>query len=91
MTLSSEEEAGDLYLMGDLPISENEFVLADFGKEYSDWVGQTGIGWFHVALLVFCGMANASDAVEILALSFALPDVIDQFNISGKFRALSHE
>lgn len=33
----------------------------------------SGFGLFHWLLLVVCGWANASDAVEILCVSFLLP------------------
>uniref|UniRef100_W5NCW7 Synaptic vesicle glycoprotein 2 n=1 Tax=Lepisosteus oculatus TaxID=7918 RepID=W5NCW7_LEPOC len=40
---------------------------------YEEAVEETGFGLFHGALLVVCGWANASDAVEILCVSFLLP------------------
>ena len=32
-----------------------------------------GYGKFHLWLTIICGWANASDAIEILAISFLLP------------------
>ena len=32
-----------------------------------------GIGRFHIILLALCALANASDAIEILCVSFVLP------------------
>ena len=32
-----------------------------------------GFGKFHFFLLIVCGLANASDAIEILCVSFILP------------------
>lgn len=40
---------------------------------YEQAVEETGFGLFHWLLLVVCGWANASDAVEILCVSFLLP------------------
>lgn len=40
---------------------------------YEEAVEKTGFGLFHWLLLVVCGWANASDAVEILCVSFLLP------------------
>ncbi|XP_060891912.1 synaptic vesicle glycoprotein 2B [Labrus mixtus] len=41
--------------------------------KYEEAVEAAGFGVFHYALLVVCGWANASDAVEILCVSFLLP------------------
>ncbi|XP_060709635.1 synaptic vesicle glycoprotein 2B isoform X1 [Hemiscyllium ocellatum] len=40
---------------------------------FEEAVEETGFGTFHIALLAICGWANASDAVEILCVSFLLP------------------
>ncbi|XP_068595671.1 synaptic vesicle glycoprotein 2B [Brachionichthys hirsutus] len=40
---------------------------------YEEAVEETGFGLFHALLLAACGWANASDAVEILCVSFLLP------------------
>ncbi|KAM6936996.1 synaptic vesicle glycoprotein 2B [Xenentodon cancila] len=40
---------------------------------YEDAVEEAGFGLFHWLLLLVCGWANASDAVEILCVSFLLP------------------
>ncbi|CAI5665497.1 unnamed protein product [Oreochromis niloticus] len=40
---------------------------------YEEAVERAGFGLFHWLLLVVCGWANASDAVEILCVSFLLP------------------
>ncbi|CAL8359050.1 unnamed protein product [Lota lota] len=40
---------------------------------YGEAVEETGFGVFHGLLLLVCGWANASDAVEILCVSFLLP------------------
>ncbi|CAL8296034.1 unnamed protein product [Boreogadus saida] len=40
---------------------------------YEEAVEEAGFGVFHGLLLLVCGWANASDAVEILCVSFLLP------------------
>ncbi|XP_042565661.1 synaptic vesicle glycoprotein 2C [Clupea harengus] len=40
---------------------------------YAEAIEEAGFGLFHGLLLVICGWANASDAVEILCVSFLLP------------------
>lgn len=40
---------------------------------YTEAIEEAGFGLFHGLLLVICGWANASDAVEILCVSFLLP------------------
>ncbi|KAJ7998319.1 hypothetical protein DPEC_G00221460 [Dallia pectoralis] len=40
---------------------------------YEKAVDEAGFGLFHGMLLVVCGWANASDAVEVLCVSFLLP------------------
>ncbi|XP_032401425.1 synaptic vesicle glycoprotein 2B [Xiphophorus hellerii] len=40
---------------------------------YEEAVEEAGFGLFHWLLLAVCGWANASDAVEILCVSFLLP------------------
>ena len=36
-------------------------------------MGFSGNGRFHILLVLVCGLANASDAVEVLCISFLLP------------------
>ncbi|XP_075924017.1 synaptic vesicle glycoprotein 2B-like isoform X2 [Petromyzon marinus] len=43
------------------------------GCSHEEALEHTGFGRFHAWLLVACGWANASDAVEILCVSFLLP------------------
>ena len=45
----------------------------DEEKAYEALLDRVGFGKFHVFLLLVCGWANASDAVEILCVSFVLP------------------
>ena len=41
--------------------------------DYETAIAKTGFGRFHYWLLFVCGWANASDAIEILCISFVLP------------------
>jgi hypothetical protein len=43
-----------------------------------------GLGCFQYALLAVCAIANASDAVELLSISFILPNILAQFDASSK-------
>merc|ERR550532_3318987 len=45
----------------------------DDGHDYDSALDLTGYGRFHYWLAFICGWANASDAVEILCISFLLP------------------
>ena len=49
------------------------------------WIG---FGKFHALLLIVCGWANMSDAVEILSVSFLLPDASLDMNISSVEKGL---
>ena len=43
------------------------------GHDYDSALDLAGYGRFHYWLAFICGWANASDAVEILCISFLLP------------------
>jgi len=43
------------------------------GVDYDTALARAGYGRFHYWLMLVCGWANASDAVEIIAISFLLP------------------
>lgn len=45
----------------------------DKKADYETAITNAGFGRFHYWLLFVCGWANASDAVEILCISFVLP------------------
>ena len=46
---------------------------SDTSCDYDTAISRTGYGKFHYLLMLVCGWANASDAVEILCISFLLP------------------
>ncbi|XP_012717918.2 LOW QUALITY PROTEIN: synaptic vesicle glycoprotein 2B [Fundulus heteroclitus] len=54
-------------------VSEEAGGSAGRKLTYEEAVEEAGFGLFHWLLLVACGWANASDAVEILCVSFLLP------------------
>eukprot|EP00057_Strongylocentrotus_purpuratus_P001895 XP_003723431.1 PREDICTED: synaptic vesicle glycoprotein 2C isoform X1 [Strongylocentrotus purpuratus] len=58
------------------------------GASYSEAVEASGFGKFHALLLIVCGWANMSDAVEILSVSFLLPDASVDMNISSVEKGL---
>ena len=45
----------------------------DSSCDYDTALARAGYGKFHYLLMLVCGWANASDAVEILCISFLLP------------------
>ncbi|XP_078286089.1 synaptic vesicle glycoprotein 2C [Rhinoraja longicauda] len=63
---------GEIYEQNELgmpDVQENSYVALTFEEA----VKETGFGTFHMLLLVICGWATASDAVEIMCVSFLLP------------------
>jgi len=65
----SDEEAESVVLT--LPPSDEK---SDKKRaDYETAIAKTGFGRFHYWLLFVCGWANASDAIEILCISFVLP------------------
>ena len=46
---------------------------SEAGLDYETALARTEYGRFHYWLAVVCGWANASDAIEILCISFLLP------------------
>lgn len=45
----------------------------NLNTNYEKALSTIGFGKFHVFLLLICGLANSSDAIEILCISFVLP------------------
>ncbi|KPP70829.1 synaptic vesicle glycoprotein 2C-like [Scleropages formosus] len=78
----SEDDEGDQQepLLGAIPWDPEPGGEGDDGGDpeetklsYEEAVEKAGFGLFHGLLLGVCGWANASDAVEILCVSFLLP------------------
>ncbi len=51
-------------------------------NNYEEALKRIGFGKFHYLILIVCGLANASDAVEILCVSFILPTAECDLNMS---------
>lgn len=54
------------------------------GSTFEEAVSATGYGIFHIKLLLLCGWAVSSDAIEILGISFALPPATCDMNLSDQ-------
>lgn len=46
---------------------------SNINTNYEKALSTIGFGKFHILLLFICGLANSSDAIEILCVSFVLP------------------
>jgi len=64
--MPSNKRETKLLLHGDGSDSDDEV-------SYEDALDECGYGKFHYLLLLVCGWANASDAIEIICISFLLP------------------
>ncbi|XP_067091198.1 synaptic vesicle glycoprotein 2C isoform X1 [Osmerus mordax] len=85
---------GDLY-PSCLDSDEGEIIFESSAKDaanvesahrqlsYEEAIEEAGFGLFHGLLLVVCGWANASDAVEILCVSFLLPTARCDLSLSS--------
>eukprot|EP01104_Vermistella_antarctica_P003225 TRINITY_DN1339_c0_g1_i1.p1 TRINITY_DN1339_c0_g1~~TRINITY_DN1339_c0_g1_i1.p1 ORF type:complete len:580 (+),score=72.99 TRINITY_DN1339_c0_g1_i1:220-1959(+) len=65
-------------------------VGVDEGQSYyyEEALNRIGYGRFQWELLMICGWANAADAIEILAVSFALPDIAQEFHLTSTDQAI---
>ncbi|XP_051917436.1 synaptic vesicle glycoprotein 2C isoform X2 [Hippocampus zosterae] len=70
---SDSDEGETLFERRTLIIPHDADEGARARLSYEEAVEAAGFGWFHWLLLLVCGWANASDAVEILCVSFLLP------------------
>ena len=61
-----------LLLVDDVEDNEGEERRTDVG-DYETAISKAGYGKFHWILLMVCGWANASDAIEVICISFLLP------------------
>ncbi|XP_041650910.1 synaptic vesicle glycoprotein 2C [Cheilinus undulatus] len=68
-----EEDSDEGVIIFERSATSSKTVSGQKKLKYEEAVEQAGFGIFHYALLVVCGWANASDAVEILCVSFLLP------------------
>lgn len=70
-----DEGEGVALLRADSPGSEvtDNNMAKEKPVDFDTALGRAGFGKFHYWLLFVCGWANASDAIEILCISFLLP------------------
>lgn len=50
---------------------------------YDSALDAAGTGAYQLAMLLVCGLANAADGVEVLAMSFVLPSASDDLGLSS--------
>lgn len=56
------------------------------GTSYEDAIEATGSGRYHIMLLLICGWAVSSDAIETLSLSFILPSATCDMKLSAPMK-----
>ncbi|RNA29098.1 synaptic vesicle glyco 2B-like [Brachionus plicatilis] len=56
---------------------------SNINTNYEKALSAIGFGKFHLLLLFICGLANSSDAIEILCVSFVLPSAECDLNMSS--------
>eukprot|EP00960_Hanusia_phi_P000352 9744-Hanusia_phi.AAC.1 len=50
-------------------------LLEEEDVDYEDALDAMGVGAYQKLLMVVCGLANATDAIEILSLSYIIPEI----------------
>ncbi|CAD5122148.1 DgyrCDS10596 [Dimorphilus gyrociliatus] len=56
--------------------------------EYETAISEAGYGRFHLKLLLLCGWAVSSDAIEVVCISFVLPSATCDFRMTGFYKGL---
>ena len=69
----SKEDSNVKYVGHKINLLETVADKEDPDTGYEQALSLIGFGRFHLVLLFVCGLANASDAIEILCVSFILP------------------
>jgi MFS transporter, VNT family, synaptic vesicle glycoprotein 2 len=54
--------------------------------DYEKALTVIGFGRFHYLLFIICGLANASDAIEILCISFVLPSAECDLDMTSEMK-----
>jgi len=80
MTVNTDDHETKLLMKNFDSDSEEEAV------NYEEAVLKTGYGKFHYILLLICGWANASDAIEIICISFLLPSAECDLNLDSQMK-----
>ena len=68
----------------DADVKASWYVPKERKSTFEDAVSATGYGIFHVRLLLLCGWAVSSDAIEILSVSFILPPATCDLELSDQ-------
>jgi putative MFS transporter len=55
---------------------------------FEDAIEQAGFGRFQTKLMILCGLGWAADAMEVLLISFALPAISQEWNLTNPQRGL---
>jgi len=55
---------------------------------FDDAIQQAGFGRFQTKLMIICGLGWAADAMEVLLISFALPDIALEWNLTNAQKGL---
>ena len=55
---------------------------------FNDAIQRVGFGRFQKKLMILCGLGWAADAMEILLISFALPSIGQEWNLSNAQKGL---
>jgi putative MFS transporter len=53
-----------------------------------DAIQHAGFGRFQTKLMILCGLGWAADAMEVLLISFALPSISQEWNLSNAQKGL---
>ena len=71
--INSEDDHSECENSTDVRLQSRSVSSNNTGSSFEEAVAATGYGAFHVRLLLLCGWAVSSDAIEILSISFVLP------------------
>lgn len=55
---------------------------------FDDAIQQVGFGRFQTKLMILCGLGWAADAMEVLLISFALPSISQEWNLTNAQKGL---
>ncbi|XP_048769762.1 synaptic vesicle glycoprotein 2C-like [Ostrea edulis] len=66
--------------------ADGDISLSPAGEDtlYEDAIKRTGYGKFHWLVLILCGWAVSSDAIEVLSVSFMLPSAEKDLSMSSQ-------
>jgi len=82
MALLNEEEETELELCNENGHPDKTHKVSERAT-FEEAITRTGYGYFHYGLLLLCGWALSSDAIEVLSLSFILPPATCELSLSS--------